>query len=77
MPDELNQLSGQFRKADVRLLFVTRFVRMFAYGFLSVLLVPADEERLVARAAAEVVGGLPISVKIDLSQEDRPGGLSY
>jgi MFS family permease len=38
MPDELNQLSGQFRKADVRLLFVTRFVRMFAYGFLSVLL---------------------------------------
>ncbi|MBI5722909.1 MAG: MFS transporter [Planctomycetes bacterium] len=26
-------------KADVRLLFVTRFIRMFAYGFLSVLLV--------------------------------------
>jgi MFS family permease len=38
MPDELNQLSSQFCNADVRLLFVTRFVRMFAYGFLSVLL---------------------------------------
>jgi MFS family permease len=31
--------SNRADKADVRLLFVTRFVRMFAYGFLSVLLV--------------------------------------
>ena len=38
MSVELSQISSQFRKADVRLLFVTRFVRMFAYGFLSVLL---------------------------------------
>ncbi len=31
-------MAEQFRRPDVRLLFVTRFVRMFAYGFLSVLL---------------------------------------
>jgi len=31
-------VSDQFNKADVRVLFVTRLVRMFAYGFLSVLL---------------------------------------
>jgi MFS family permease len=38
MTVESTQLSGRFGKADIRLLFVTRFVRMFAYGFLSVLL---------------------------------------
>ena len=38
MPVELNQVTDQIRKTDVRLLFITRFVRMFAYGFLSVLL---------------------------------------
>jgi MFS family permease len=38
LPVEALTLRCQFRKADVRLLFITRFVRMFAYGFLSVLL---------------------------------------
>ncbi len=38
MSVESTQVTDQFRKMDVRLLFVTRFVRMFAYGFLSVLL---------------------------------------
>jgi MFS family permease len=34
-PSEPNSITS---KSDVRLLFITRFVRMFAYGFLSVLL---------------------------------------
>ncbi len=38
MSVESTQVTDQFCKMDVRLLFVTRFVRMFAYGFLSVLL---------------------------------------
>jgi MFS family permease len=38
MTVESTQPDGRFGTADIRLLFAIRFVRMFAYGFLSVLL---------------------------------------
>src|SRR5258706_13760904 len=68
----------QFRSPDIRLLFITRAVRMFAYGFLSVVLVlyltalELSEERIGVLLTLTVVGDTVISLWLT-ARADRLG----